>query len=47
MQRKCLYLFKKFEKKIFEQTYNNNYYTNFLRIYKIITTNFYFWKLTK
>jgi len=42
MQRKHLYLFKKFKKEIFEQTYNNNYYTNFSKIYKIITTNFYF-----
>ncbi len=46
-QRKRLYLSKKFEKEIFEQVYNNNYYANFLRIYKTITTNFYFRKLTK
>ncbi len=47
MQRKYLYLSKKFENFFFEQIYNNNYYTNFLKIFKTIITNFYFSKLTK
>ncbi len=47
MQKKYLYLSKKFEKKIFEQIYNNNYYIDFLKIYKTIITNFYFRKLIK
>ncbi len=46
-QRKRLYLFKEFEKEIFKQVYNNNYYASFLRIYETITTNFYFRKLIK
>ena len=42
-----LYLFKKFEKKIFYQTHNENAYIEFNKTYKVITNNYFFRKLTR
>ena len=44
--RKRLCLLKEFEKKIFAQTHDENSHTDFSRTYKVITTNFYFRKLS-
>ena len=44
-ERKRLCLLKKFEKKIFEQIYDRNNHVEFIKSYKIISTNFYFRKL--
>ena len=41
-----LYLFKKFEKKIFQQTHNENTHIEFNKTYKMITNNYFFKKLT-
>ena len=44
-KRKRLRLFKKFERKIFEQIHDWNNHVEFIKSYEIISTNFYFRKL--
>ena len=45
IKRKRLCLFKKFEKKIFEQIHDRNNHVEFTKSYETISTNFYFRKL--
>ena len=41
------YLFKEFEKKIFQQTYNENVYIKFNKIYEMIINNYFFKKFIR
>ena len=46
-RRVRLYLLKAFEKEIFYEAHNYNAHTGFNRTYKVITSNYFFRKLTR